>query len=70
MLDRCEPVDHYWLVMHSARCLSEIGRLDDAQAQAIEVQGLRASSRSDPTAMSLVGASFGSDHCDQLGNRF
>lgn len=57
--DRCEPVDHYWLLMHSARCLSELGRLDDAQAQAIEVQGLRASSRSDPTAMSLVGASSG-----------
>ncbi len=57
--DRCEPVDHYWLVMHRARCLSELGRLDDAQAQAIEVQGLRASSRSDPTAMSLVGASSG-----------
>lgn len=57
--DRCEPVDHYWLLMHSARCLSELGRLDDAQAQAIEVQGLRASSRNDPTAMSLVGASSG-----------
>lgn len=57
--DRCEPVDHYWLLMHSARCLSELGRLDDAQAQAIEVQGLRGSSRSDPTAMSLVGASSG-----------
>jgi hypothetical protein len=57
--DRCEPVDHYWLVMHSARCLSELGRLDEAQAQAIEVQGLRASSRNDPTAMSLVGASSG-----------
>lgn len=45
--------------MHSARCLSELGRLDDAQAQAIEVQGLAASSRSDPTAMSLVEASSG-----------
>lgn len=57
--DRCDPVDHYWLLMHSARCLSELGRLDDAQSQAIEVQGLRGSSRGDPTAMSLVGASSG-----------
>ncbi|WP_204807157.1 HEAT repeat domain-containing protein [Mycobacterium riyadhense] len=54
--DNSEPVDHGWLLMHSARCLAEAGELDSARDCAIEVHGLRVTFPRDPTAMALVGA--------------
>lgn len=57
--DNCEPVDHNWLLMLKARCLSELGDTDAATGIAIEVQQLRPLTRSDPTAGALVGSSSG-----------
>lgn len=54
--DDSSPVDHGWLLMHRARCLAEVGKLDAARECAIEVHGLRASLPRDPSAMALVGA--------------
>jgi hypothetical protein len=57
--DKCEPVDHNWMLMHKARCLADLGDLQAAQALAIEIQALRPLTRTDPTAGSLVGSSAG-----------
>ena len=57
--DDCEPVDHNWLLMHKARCLSDLGDLKAAQDLAIEIQTLRPIARTDPTAGALVGSSAG-----------
>jgi hypothetical protein len=57
--DKCEPVDHAWLSMLSARSLAEAGELDAARTAAIEIQGLRNTVRNDPTAMAIVGAAAG-----------
>lgn len=57
--DNCEPVDHNWLLMLKARCLSELGDIDAATNLAVEVQQLRPLTRSDPTAGALVGSSSG-----------
>jgi hypothetical protein len=43
--DDCEPVDHNWLLMHKARCISDLGDLEAAQSLAIEIQGLRTRAR-------------------------
>jgi hypothetical protein len=57
--DDCGPVDHNWLPMQKARCLSEFGDVEAAQNLAIEIQSLRPMARTDPTAGALVGASAG-----------
>lgn len=54
--DVCEPTDHAWLLLHRARCLVELGDLQQALELAVEVQGLRAVAPHDPTAMAIVGA--------------
>jgi hypothetical protein len=54
--DDCEPTDHSWLLIHRARCLAELGDLEQALQQAIEVQGLRTIAPHDPTALAIVGA--------------
>lgn len=43
-----------WLKSHEARCLVEIGDLEEARDLALEVQKLRAVAPSDPTAGALV----------------
>lgn len=55
-LDDCSPVDHAWLLIQHSRCFAEIGEIDRAIAQAIEVQALRRTHLNDPTAMAIVGA--------------
>lgn len=55
--DDCEPIDHGWLLMHEARCLAELGRLEEAHEKAVEVQGLRGTSVNDATVMAIVGSS-------------
>lgn len=55
--DDCEPVDHAWLLSHKARCLAELGELENAREDAVEVQGLRSIAAQDPTAMAIVGSS-------------
>ena len=54
--DECGPIDHAWLSMHRARCLAELGHIEEAVAQAIQVQSLRRTHPGDPTAMAVVGA--------------
>ncbi|SEB31641.1 HEAT repeat domain-containing protein [Rhodococcus koreensis] len=55
--DDCCPVDHAWLSLHRARCLAELGDLEQARDLAIEVQVLRNVAPHDPTAMTIMGAS-------------
>lgn len=50
-------VDRAWLKMHDARCLVEMGKLEEARYIALEVQQLRSVAPSDPTAAALVAAS-------------
>ena len=54
--DDCSPIDHGWLLIQRGRCLAEIGDVDGAIEQAVQVQGLRRSHPGDPTAMAIVGA--------------
>lgn len=54
--DVCGPTDHAWLLLHRARCLAELGDLQQALELAVEVQGLRAVAPHDPAAMAIVGA--------------
>jgi len=54
--DECDPTDHSWLALHRARCLAELGHLEQALEAAVEVQGLRTVAPHDPTAMAIVGA--------------
>ena len=54
--DDCSPIDHAWLLIQRGRCLAEIGDVDGAIEQAVQVQGLRRSHPGDPTAMAIVGA--------------
>ncbi|WP_137725914.1 DUF4365 domain-containing protein [Prescottella subtropica] len=55
--DDCDPVDHAWLMTHKARCLAELGHLEQAYKHAVEVQNLRGTSTQDPTVMAIVGSS-------------
>lgn len=50
-------VDAEWLRTHKARCLTQLGRLDEAHRCALEVQRLRAIAPHDPTATALVASS-------------
>lgn len=54
--DEATPVDHAWLTVHRARILAETGRLDDARAEATEVQALRQTHPHDPTALAIASA--------------
>jgi hypothetical protein len=47
-------IDMAWLRSHQARCLVELGELEEARNLALEVQKLRATAPSDPTAAALV----------------
>lgn len=52
--DVCEPVDYAWLLVHRARCLVEIGRHDEAIADALlALPRLRSG---DVTAAAIAGA--------------
>ncbi|WOC14032.1 hypothetical protein MP11Mi_31440 [Gordonia sp. MP11Mi] len=55
--DDCEPVDHSWLLVHKARCLAELGRIEDAYEHAIRVQTTQSLPSQDPTAMAILGSS-------------
>jgi hypothetical protein len=57
--DICEPVDQSWLHVHRARCLSEIGRGDEAVPDAVAVQALPQLHPNDVTAAFLAGAAAG-----------
>lgn len=50
-------VDTEWLRSHKARCLVQLGRIEEAHACAIEVQRLRSTAPQDPTATALVASS-------------
>ncbi|MFV9426906.1 DUF4365 domain-containing protein [Rhodococcus aetherivorans] len=54
--DYYTPADRYWLLVHKARCLTELGELDPASKLAIEVQRLRTLEPNDPTATAIAGA--------------
>ena len=54
--DECSPIDHAWLLIQHSRCLADIGQVDRAIEQAVQVQALRGSHPDDPTAMAIVGA--------------
>ena len=54
--DDFAPVDHDWLVLHKARCLNELGDLEQARDLAVKVQRLRELVPDDPTAMAIAGA--------------
>jgi hypothetical protein len=53
--DDAEPVDHSWLRVQHARACIEVGRLREARATAIAVQGLRGTHGEDVTATGLAG---------------
>ena len=55
-LDDCSPIDHASLLIQHGRCLADIGDVDRAIEQAVQIQGLRRSHPGDPTPMAIVGA--------------
>lgn len=55
VLDIVNPVDHAWLQAHRMRCLVELGELQSARVDALQVQLLRHVAPSDPTARALSG---------------
>jgi tetratricopeptide (TPR) repeat protein len=54
--DDAEPVDHAWLLMQRARASAEIGHLDEARADALNVVGIRNVAPHDATATAVAGA--------------
>lgn len=54
--DDAEPVDFAWLLMQRARARAEIGHLEDARTDALEVLGIRSVAPDDATATALAGA--------------
>ncbi|WP_368680454.1 DUF4365 domain-containing protein (plasmid) [Rhodococcus opacus] len=54
--DKCDPIDHDWLLLHKSRCLVELGELEEARRLAFEVQRLRTIAPQDPTAMAIAGS--------------
>ena len=54
--DDADPVDHAWLQVQHARACAEIGRLEQARAEAINVQAVRARAPTDVTASAIAGA--------------
>jgi tetratricopeptide (TPR) repeat protein len=53
--DDSEPVDHAWLTLQHARACADIGRLDEARADAVKVQSIRLSAPDDLTATAIAG---------------
>ena len=73
-LDDAEPVDYAWLTVQYARCLTEIGELQQARDAAVGIQGLRRLHPDDLTAAAIEGvaaqllfriADFGSGDVEQ-----
>lgn len=58
VLDRDDnsPVDHAWLTSQRARACWEVGRVDDAKLNAIEVQEVRGTHAHDLTATAIAGS--------------
>ena len=54
--DDALPIDHGWLQVHKARALRDMGDGREARDLAIEVQRLRASTPTDPTALAIAAA--------------
>ncbi|WP_179228975.1 DUF4365 domain-containing protein [Parenemella sanctibonifatiensis] len=54
--DDANPVDNGWLNAQRARCLADLGRVDEARETALEIQALRHVAPDDPTAGVLVGS--------------
>ena len=54
--DVCAPIDHAWLLTQQARCLADVGAVERAIEQAVQIQELRRTHPGDPTAMAIVGA--------------
>lgn len=52
--DKCEPIDHAWLLVHRARALSLVGRKEDARDDAL--RALPALPTGDVTAGAIAGA--------------
>jgi hypothetical protein len=53
--NEAEPVDHAWLTVQHARACAEIGRVDDARAAALKIQGIRVTHPDDVTASAIAG---------------
>lgn len=54
--DDAEPLDHAWLRLQHARACAEIGRIEEARATALDVQGVRNAYANDITASAISGA--------------
>jgi hypothetical protein len=54
--DDNSPVDHAWLMAQHARACLEVGRIEDACAQAAQVQQIRLTHADDLTATAIAGA--------------
>jgi hypothetical protein len=53
--DDSEPIEHAWLLMQRARASAEIGRLEEARADALAVLAIRNAAPHDATATALAG---------------
>lgn len=53
--DEADPIDHAWLALQHARCLSDLGRIDDAREYALAAQSARAAFPDDLTASAIGG---------------
>jgi tetratricopeptide (TPR) repeat protein len=54
-LDQSQPVDQAWLTVQRARLLADVGRVDEARADAISVQKVRQTHPEDVTATAITG---------------
>jgi hypothetical protein len=53
--DQSQPVDQAWLIVQRARLLADIGRVEEARADAISVQKVRQTHPEDVTATAIAG---------------
>lgn len=53
--DESSPIDDAWLRVQRARALAEMGRVEEARAEASAVQAVRSTSRHDVTATAISG---------------
>jgi hypothetical protein len=53
--DDAEPVDHAWLTVQHARACAEVGRMEEARAEAAQVQAIRVTNTRDVTATAIAG---------------
>jgi hypothetical protein len=54
--DEAETVDHAWLLVQRARARAEIGRLSEAQDDALGAQGVRLTAANDATATAIAAS--------------